>query len=82
MNFLCKRVSTYNDLLQITSTFIEKEETVLRNSTPNSQRLSAMLCFLATGQAFKDLKFKTAIALQTLSRTVLETCEAIIWALN
>jgi hypothetical protein len=54
----------------------------MRNSISASQRLSATLRFLATGQAFEDLKFTTAIAPQTLSGIVLETCKAIIWALK
>jgi hypothetical protein len=39
----------------------------MRNVIPTSQRLSATLRFLVIGQAFEDLKFTNAIALQTLS---------------
>jgi hypothetical protein len=58
--------------------FIEKEDTVMRNSISTSQRLSAILRFLVTGQAFGDVKFIIAIAPQTLSGIVLQTREAIL----
>jgi 3-hydroxymyristoyl/3-hydroxydecanoyl-(acyl carrier protein) dehydratase len=64
------------------ASLIVKEDTFMRNAIPANQRLSATLRFLATAQAFEDLKFTTAIAPQTLSRLVLETCKAIIWALK
>jgi hypothetical protein len=54
----------------------------MKNDIPANQILSATLCLLATGQAFEDLKFVTVIAPQTLSRIVLQTCEAIIWVLK
>jgi hypothetical protein len=47
-------VSTNNGLLQMVARFIEREGRVMRNSIPASQRLSATLRFLATGQAFED----------------------------
>jgi hypothetical protein len=46
------------------------------------QRLSAALRFLVTGQASVYLKFTSAISPQTLSEIVLQTREAIIWALK
>jgi hypothetical protein len=82
MNFLRMGVSAYNDLLQIVTPFIEKEDTAIRNAIPTSQRLSAAVRFLVTGQAFGDLKFTNAIGPQTLSEIVLQTREAIIWALK
>jgi hypothetical protein len=81
-NFLRMNVSTYSDLLQMVAPQTVKEDTVTRNSIPASQRLSATLRVLATGQASEDLKFTTAIAPQTLSRIVLETYKVIIWALK
>jgi hypothetical protein len=64
-------VSTYNDLLQMVAPFIKRDDTVIRNSIPPSQRLSATLRFLATGQALENLKFTTATAPQTLNGTPL-----------
>jgi hypothetical protein len=81
MNFWRMGVSTYKDLLQMVTPFFEKQDTVMRNAIPASQRRSATLRFLVTGQAFEN-QFANAIAPQTLSRIVLQTCEAIIWALN
>jgi hypothetical protein len=54
----------------------------MRNAIPTSQRLSAALRFLVTGQAFEDLKFPNAIAPQTLSGRVRQTHEVITWALK
>jgi hypothetical protein len=62
--------------------FIEKEDSVMRNTVLSSQRLSATLRFLGTVQSFEDLKFITARAPQILSGIVLEACEAIIWPLK
>jgi hypothetical protein len=45
-------VSTYSDLLQMVAPLIVKEDTVMRNDILASQRLSATLRVLATGQAF------------------------------
>jgi hypothetical protein len=75
-------VSNYYDVLQIVVPFIEKEDTAMRNAIPTSQRLSAAVRFLVTGHAFEDLKFTNAIASQILSGIVLQTGEAIIWALK
>jgi hypothetical protein len=58
----------------------QKDTTVIRDAIPASQRLSATLRFLATGQSFEDLKFLTAIALQDLGNIIIETCQAIITA--
>jgi hypothetical protein len=41
---------------------------VMGNSIPASQKLSAILCFLATGQALQDLKFASEIAPQTRAK--------------
>jgi hypothetical protein len=47
-------VSTDDDLLQMVAPFIERGDTVVRNSIPASQRLCATLRFVATRQAFED----------------------------
>jgi hypothetical protein len=53
-------VSAY-DLLQIGAPFIGKEVTGMRNAITTSQRLSATVCFLATGQVFEDLQHHNQI---------------------
>jgi hypothetical protein len=70
--------SAYNNVLQMVTPFIEKQDTAMRNAIPASQILSATLRFLVTRQAFGDMKFINAIVLQTLSGIVLQTCEVII----
>jgi hypothetical protein len=54
-------------LLQMVASFIEREDTVMRNFVPGSQRFCVTLPFVATGQAFEDLKFATSIPPETLS---------------
>jgi hypothetical protein len=47
-----------------------------------SQRLSATLRFLTTGQSFEDLKFLTAIAPKTLGSIIIEMCQETITVLK
>jgi hypothetical protein len=61
-------VSIY-DLLQTVAPFTEKEDTHVRWQC-SSQKLSARLHFLPTGQSLEDLEFTTEIAPQTLSRII------------
>jgi hypothetical protein len=63
--------SPYEDSLQMAVSFIQREDSIRRSSIPASQRLSAALRFLATGQALEDLKVTTTTAAQTLSETLL-----------
>ena len=52
------------ELLEVVTTYIQKQDTVLRDSIPLIQRLSCTLRYLATVSSFEELKFATAIALQ------------------
>jgi hypothetical protein len=59
-------VSTYNDLLQMAAPLVERDDTVMRNSIPASQRISATLRFLAAGQAFEDYAERNSLVLYNL----------------
>jgi hypothetical protein len=64
------------------TSFIEKEDTAIRNAIPISQRLSGTSRSLITGQASEDLRFTNAISPQTLSGIIFLTSEAMIWTLK
>lgn len=81
-NYLRMNNDTFNELLEIISPVISKQNTVMRNAISPTERLTTTLRFLATGRSFEDLKFATAIAPQTISGIILETCEAIITKLQ
>ncbi|XP_037810112.1 putative nuclease HARBI1 isoform X2 [Lucilia sericata] len=70
--------STFDNLLEKIIHRITKKDTLMRDAIPPHHRLALTLRFLASGNNFQDLKFLTAIAPQTISEIVIETCEAII----
>ena len=55
--------------------FIEKEDTILRNSISAHERLTATLRFLATGCSYKDSP-------QALGQIIPETCHQIFESLE
>ncbi|XP_047475510.1 uncharacterized protein LOC125029581 [Penaeus chinensis] len=71
--------NTYLQSLSIVGPSITKENTLMRKSISAHDRLKATLMFLATGQAYEELKHTTSISAQSLGRIVPETCKAI-WA--
>lgn len=81
-NYLRMDHLTFLDLLQRVQPLIKKENTIMRDSIPASNRLSSTLRFLATGQSYEELKFVTAISPQSLGLIILETCEALISVLK
>ncbi|CAI6358397.1 unnamed protein product [Macrosiphum euphorbiae] len=81
-NFLRMDHSTFMELLEKVEPYIKKKDTNMRSAIPANQRLSTTLRYLATGQSFEDLKFTTAIAPQTLSKIIIETCEALVIVLK
>jgi hypothetical protein len=80
-NFMRMEYSTLMELLDMFTPFIQKDTTVIY-AISASQRLSATLSFLATGQSFEYLKFLTAIVPQTLGNIIIETCQAKITVLK
>lgn len=55
-----KRYITY--ILEMVTTVIKKEDTVMRNSIFAQERLSVTLRFLTTGRSYEDLKFSAIIS--------------------
>lgn len=77
VNFLRMDGETFSNLLELIRPQIEKQDTNMRSSIPASQRLLVTLRYIASGADFEDLKFQACIAPCTLSKIILETCEAI-----
>ena len=62
------------ELLAIIKPKIEKQNTIMRDAVPASQRLSITLRFLATGNTF--------VSPQSISNIVMETCTSLISSLK
>lgn len=77
-NYLRMDENTYEHLLNLIKSRIEKQDTVMRQAIPANQRLSVTLRYLVSGMDLDDLKFTCAIAPYTLEGIIMETCEAII----
>ncbi|XP_069819926.1 uncharacterized protein [Dendropsophus ebraccatus] len=81
-NYLRMSEESFLQLLSLVKPFIQKKDTVMRQSIPPEQRLTATLRFLATGKSLQDLRLATAMSQPTLSKVIPETCEAIVLALK
>lgn len=81
-NFVRLDLEQFQELLELVTPLIEKKNTNMREAIPPFQRLSITLRYLATGNTLEDLKFHSAIAPQTISLIITETCDAIIHVLK
>lgn len=81
-NYLRMDEATYIHLLKMVTPYIQKENTVMRESISPHERLTATLRFLATGRSYEDLKFSTILSPQSLGKIIPETCWAIYNALK
>lgn len=67
----------FDELLNLVALFIEKENTILRDSVSAKHRLPVTLRFLTTGNYYQDLRFSSLISQPLLSKIIPETCRAI-----
>ncbi|XP_075162741.1 uncharacterized protein LOC142235371 [Haematobia irritans] len=81
-NYLRMDTHVFEELLDMISPLIQKQDTHLRDAKTPNERLIATLRFLATGQTFSDLKFEVYMGTSTLSGIIIETCLAIIKSLR
>lgn len=81
-NYLRMDDNIFQVLLRKVGPFIEKQNTVMRDSIPSHVRLIATLRFLATGRSYEDLKFSMRVSPQALGDIIIETCLAIQTALR
>ncbi|KAL4705475.1 hypothetical protein ACJJTC_017335 [Scirpophaga incertulas] len=81
-NYLRMDSAQFDHLLHLVTPYIQKQDTLFRDSVSAEQRLVVTLRFLATGNAYHDLKYSSLISEPLLSQIIPETCWAIYRCLN
>lgn len=76
-NFLRMNIADFNNLLEMVSPLIKKEDTNMRESISPGERLALTLRFLATGDSFMSLQYLFRIPQSTISKIIPEVCDAI-----
>lgn len=76
-NFLRMNIADFNNLLNMVSPLIKKEDTTMRISISPGERLAVTLRFLATGDSFMSLQYLFRIPQSTISCIIPEVCDAI-----
>lgn len=80
-NYLRMDEKTYLKLLEMVSSMIKKEDTVMRNCISEHESVFvtflAITKFLATGRSYEDLKLSAIISPQALGKIIPETCDAL-----
>ena len=77
MNYMRIDPSTYYKLLTAVKPYIEKQDTIMRDSISAEARLEATLIFLSSGCSYTQEQYQTRISKQSLSMIIPETCRAI-----
>lgn len=81
-NYLRMDSRSFDILLNLVTPYIQKQNTILRDSISAKQRLVVTLRFLATGNSYQDLKYSSLISQPMLSIIIPETCSAIYTCLE
>jgi len=81
-NYLQMENHTFFELLNLLRQYIEKKNTVVRESISAEKRLVATLRFLSTGRSYENLKYLCAVSAQALGKIIPETCWAIYQVLR
>lgn len=68
-NYLRVGAEQFEEILSLVAPFIEKENTVFRDSVSARHRLVVTLRFLATGNPYQDLRCRTTWRVTTRTRT-------------
>lgn len=76
-NFLRMNIADFNNLLEIVSPLIKKENSNMREAIPPGERLALTLRFLATGNSFMSLQYLFRIPQTTISTIIPEVCDAL-----
>ncbi|XP_046684556.1 uncharacterized protein LOC124370312 [Homalodisca vitripennis] len=72
----------FNELLDMVSDKIKREDTMMREAIPSRLKLEVTLNFLATGNNYRSLSHFFRISIPAISKFVPEVCEAISEVLN
>lgn len=82
INYVRMEQCVLDELLQLITPYIEKQNTIMREAISPRDRLSITLRFLATGNTFLNLSYSTRIAPNALSQLISETLKAIVTVLG
>lgn len=81
-NFLRMDSETFDELLEMVSPLIQKQETNMRKPISPRERLAVTLRFLASGDSFHSLAILFRIPHNSISTIVPEVCDAIYTVLK
>lgn len=76
-NFLRMNIADFNNLLEMVSPLIKKEDSNMREAISPGERLALTLRFLATGDSFMSLQYLFRIPQSTISTIIPDVCDAI-----
>ena len=80
--FLRITPDNFKELLKLTETDIQKQNTHLRDAIPAKKKLAATLRFLETGSNYGDLQHLFCVHKITLYQFIPKVCEALYEKLN
>ncbi|XP_011409411.2 PREDICTED: uncharacterized protein LOC105316284, partial [Amphimedon queenslandica] len=81
-HFLRMDIASFEEILEVVSPLIKRQDTVMRQAIPPGERLAVTLRFLATGESYSSLQYIYRIPAQTIGKIVPDTCRAIVKALK
>lgn len=74
--------SQFEELLELVTPFIQRENTLMRDALPARVKLQTVLRHLATGDSFGSLEYLYRVPRCTISTFFQEVCDAIWTALE
>ena len=81
-NWLRMDQHNFNILLSLVEPTLTRQDTVMREAIPAGERLAITLRYLATGHSFSSLEYVFRVSRHSISKIVIETCEALYNALQ
>ena len=76
-NYLRMDLPAFEELLGNTGKYLQKKDTVFRNSISPAEQLAVTLRFLATGESYTSLQYQFRINKGTLSIIIPKVCDTI-----
>lgn len=81
-NYFRMDEKSFNELLQMITPYIIKQDTCMRKSITPKEKLAVTLRYLATGRNIEDLKFSAIMSPASISEAIKVTCRALIYVLK
>lgn len=72
----------FDNLLELVTPFLSKQDTVMRKSISPREKLALTLRYFATGRNFMDMRFSGIMSAESVSQSVMDTCDALIYVLR